>query len=92
MNDKDKLAYYQFLNKIKLNTKQRAMIDVLIENKGYLSNSMYQETQGVTKLTASRHIKDMLNNNVLKKSTIAGRTKYELTSLQELTKERLLEK
>jgi Fic family protein len=92
MNDKDKLAYYQALNKIKLNTKQRAMIDNLVENKGYLSNSMYQEAEGVNKLTAGRHIKDMLKKNIIKKANIPGRAKYELTSLQELTKERSLER
>jgi Fic family protein len=81
----EKTKFHDKLKNIKLNEKQRKVInkllDIGVENfEGGLTNKKYRALTKTDAVTASRHLRDMLNKGVIRETEgFSGRsTRYEL--------------
>jgi Fic family protein len=84
-----KTKFHDKIRHIKLNNKQRKVINRLLdigeENfEGGLTNKKYRALTKVDAVTASRHLKDMLNKNIIREiEGYGGRnSRYELDMLR----------
>lgn len=80
-----KTKFHDKIRHIKLNDKQRKVINRLLDSgegnfEGGLTNKKYRALTKTDAVTASRHLKDMLNKNIIKEiEGYSGRnTRYEL--------------
>ncbi|MBP6985105.1 MAG: Fic family protein [Alphaproteobacteria bacterium] len=79
-----KTHYWNTLNKMHLNERQRFMLNHLLDEKlyGSLTSTKWAKMCKCSQDSASRDIQDLIEKNILKKGTAGGRsTAYELVEI-----------
>jgi Fic family protein len=81
-----KSKYWDFINKLTINERQKKVMNKLLDNfEGYLTSSKYSNITKSSKETSIRDIQDLINKGILIKNPSGGRsTSYRILSSKEI--------